>query len=282
MKIGKSYRLPAIKLPATGAFCCIITLFTVRLCAQNRDDTDKEWEVVKYERYVKALKFSMDSLKLIYRHRWSVGFSFGGLYMPGATSTEKDYNTRVNMREKHSFYMLSFEYYLTDISRVGVEAGWQMLPMKIEPRAGGTYIDGGGGINIPVFVYLKRDIFGGVLNRTVMKPENRGSVNRPSFFAVAAAGLTFTNLVKIQAGRQELRTSQYRQVPFTSKLGIGMFQRIGGVVGVELIAAYQLSSNYSPSIGSVSAYSGFNLSTRLSLIGGGGFGKMKKRIGEMY
>ncbi|SHM95346.1 hypothetical protein [Chitinophaga sp. CF418] len=282
MKISKWHRLPTNKLLATGAFYCIMTLLTVKLCAQDKVNTDKEWEVVKYERYVKALKFSMDSLKLIYRHRWSIGFSFGGLYMPGATSTEKDYNTRVNMREKHSLYMLSFEYYLTDISRVGIEAGWQMLPMKIEPRAGGTYVDGGGGVNIPVLIYLKRDIFGGVLNRTVMKPESRGAVNRPSFFAVAAAGRTLTNLIKIQAGRQELRTSQYKQVPFTAKLGIGMFQRIGGIAGVEFIAAYQLSSSYSPAIGSVSAYSGFNLSTRLSLIGDGKFSKVKKRIAEMY
>ncbi|HEY0610340.1 MAG TPA: hypothetical protein VGD35_11805 [Chitinophaga sp.] len=248
----------------------------------NAQQGSNEWEIVKYERYKQQLNFSMDSLKLIYRHRWSIGFSFGGLYMPGYTSAEKDYNTRVNMREKHSFYMFSFEYYLTNITRVGIEAGWQMLPVKVQPQADRAYVDGGGGMNVPVFVYLKRDLFGGVKSRTAGKPENGRVLNRPAFFVVAAAGLTFTNLVKIRANQEELYTSLYKQTPFTSKLGVGVFQPVGRVVGAELIATYQLSGSYSPSIGSVSSYSGFNLSARFSFIGNRQFNKVKKQIDDRY
>ena len=178
--------------------------------------------------------------------------------------------------------MFSFEYYMTNITRVGIEAGWQMLPQKLQPEAGRAYVDGGGGLNMPVLAYVKRDVFGGGLNRTAEKLESGQAVNQPSFFVVAAAGVTLTNLVKIRANQEELHLKQYSQTPCTSKLGIGVFQRIGQMAGAEFIANYQLSSNYSPAIGSVSSYSGFSLSVRLSFIGNGKFGKVKKQIGDMY
>lgn len=264
-----------IKQVTIGAFYCMITLCVTRLHSQDKVNADKEWELPKFERYEKTVKFSMDSLKVIYRHRWSVGISFGGLYMPGYTSAEKDYKTGVNMRSKHSFYMFSFEYYLTNVTRVGLEAGWQKLPQKIEFDERSAYIKGGGGMNIPVLAYLKRDLFDGVLNRTAEH-------NPPSLFVMAATGFTFTNLVRVRGNRDGMSISLYKQTPFTSKLGIGIFQRIGRVIGSEFIWSYQISSNYSPYIGSVSSYSGFSLAARFSFMGNGKFNKVKRHIDSMY
>ena len=274
MKVKKGISLPSFFI-LTGL------LYSVKTNAQQPTQ-DKEWELAKFDRYEKKLKFSMDSLKLIYRNRWSVGFSFGGIYMPGYTSVEKDYKTGVDMRHKHSVYMFSLEYYLTNITRVGIEAGWQALPQKIESDPDNGSIKGGGGINVPVLAYAKRDLFGGVVNRTTEELKSGSIHNRPSFFIMAAAGVTFTNLVRVRANRNDAYLSWYKQTPFTSKLGIGMYQRVGRIIGVELIANYQFSSNYSPRIGSVSSYSGFGLSTRFSVIGNGKFSKVKKQIDSIY
>ncbi|SFE59541.1 hypothetical protein SAMN05518672_10846 [Chitinophaga sp. CF118] len=271
-----------IKQAAIGIFYCMTTFCVTRLHSQNKVNTDKEWELFKFERYEKKLKFSMDSLKLIYRHRWSVGFSFGGLYMPGYTSAEKDYKTGVNMRSKHSFYMLSLEYYITNITRVGIEAGWQKLPQKIEFDQNSTYIKGGGGMNIPVLAYMKRDLFGGVMNKTAEELKGGQANNRPSFFIMAAAGLTFTNLVRVRGNQSEIAVSLYKQTPFTSKLGFGIFQCIGRVIGAEFISGYQISSNYSPYIGSVSSHSGFSFAARFSFMGNGKFNKVKRYIDSIY
>lgn len=259
------------------AFLCVTKSYS-----QGELISDTTWEVYKYERYQKKLKYGMDSLKMVFKHRWSIGFSLGGIFMPGYTAAEKDYSTGINMREKQSYYSLSFEYYTGSLTRIGLEIGWQTLPQKINSDPNGTSIKGGGGMNIPVFLYLKRDIIGEIRKKPALRLTNGKAINQPSLFVVAGAGYTLSNLIKFVANRSSVKVSLYDQTPFTSKLGIGLFQPVGRMIGTELIFTYQISSSYSPHIGGVSSFSGFNLSTRLSVIGNRKFGKMKRIIDCTY
>ena len=246
------------------------------------------WDVFRHERFNTELNTHFDSLKSVLKHRWTVGVSFGYLWIPGYLKAEDDTYTGVDMREKGAFWKVSAEYFVTQKSRIGIEFGYHKTSKGFERVSGEQIrVRGSGGMNLPILIYLKRQ----VLPLKLFKSEHeqlfgpaRNPYHRsePHLFLVTGVGVTSTNLLRVHGTTTSLRKSAYQQVPVTSELGIGIFQRTGKRVAMEFMTKYQLSSNYKPTIGSVKSYSGFSISMRLSFIGNGKFNQVRKSLTEAY
>ncbi len=264
--------------------CLIWNVISLKLMAQDV----VEWDVFRHERFNKELNTHYDSLKLVLRHRWTVGVSSGYLWMPGYLKAEDDTYTGVDMRDKGVFWKVSAEYFVTQKSRIGIEFGYQKTPKGFETVSGEQIrVRGSGGVNLPILIYLKRQVMPLKLFRSEHEQlfgeaMNSGHRSEPHLFLIAGVGVTSTNLLRVHGTTSSLRKSAYQQVPFTSEFGIGIFQRTGKRVAMELMTKYQLSSNYKPTIGSVRSYSGFSVSMRLSFIGNGKFNQVKKNLTEAY
>ena len=252
----------------------LLVLITVPLVANGQDTAAAppvayEWEIDKYERYLRLLKTKTDSLQLVLQHRWIVGPSLGFFLMPDAVATttdEKDIG--LDMRKKKLLFGASVEYFMNRQLRWGMELALHRAPEAQKQSLGrsgrGANVDGSGGFNLPVFLYAKY-MLSGLPN------------NKPKLYLTGGAGLIYTRLLKVEGNTaRNIDTDSYMQTRLSGMAGAGLFQRLGKIVMYDLTVKYVLSSPYSPPIGSVTSYSGLQVTCKLGFIIGGQFTRIKK------
>lgn len=267
--------------PTAMKYSCLSTLLIVSLITLSHfgayGQATREWEIEKFERRQRQLNKAHDSLKLIFKHRWVIGASYQQLFIPGYEKAKEDKVTGVDIAAHRNIWMLSLGYYVQEDTRVGIETGWQKTEQDHEAsydyNNGGVKIDGGGGVIMPLRIYVKKDF------HQAPRLREDDSINKPHFYALGSAGIAYTKLVSVHGNTNvQLRESQYEQTPFIANLGAGVSQRIDKIVLAEFSFTYQLATNYDPAIGSVYAYSGFVLALHLGFIGNGKFKQVRNRV----
>lgn len=295
-KIGADYKIFIKDANIDSNLTMLQTVNTI-----NNNASEDEWEIDKYNRwgkvYKKVYRNMYDSLLFLNKDRtiWSIS---GGIFaIPDYVRSYYDKYTGVDITDKKSVYGISFEYFLSQKFRIGMEAMFQRTKPHVM-SANSASITGGAGSIISMFSFYKYeigDLFGRryrdailselkTLNADTTDEEIVNKIDwlksklvaRPKLYVLAGFGTVNTNLIRFSGSPTSTMTSTaYSQKSIAIESGFGVFTRLGKRLVYDMSFKYIWAPNYSPSLGGLYSYSGFKLQFNVGLITNSGFNKLK-------
>jgi len=299
-KQGSNYKILTENVPVDSNLSMLQTVNMI-----NNNASEDEWDIDKHTRwekvYNKVYKRMYDSLLFLNKDRtiWSIS---GGIFaIPDYVRSEYDKNTGIDITDRKSVYGISFEYFVSQKFRIGMEAMFHRTKQHMDANmsSSSSSISGGMGSVMSMFSYYKYEVgelFGqryrdailselNTLNADTTDEEIQNRidwlknklVSRPKLYVLAGLGTVNTNLIRFSGSptNNTMTSEDYSQKSIAIESGLGVFTRLGKRLVYDMSFKYIWTPNYSPSIGGLNSYSGFKLQFNIGLITNSGFNMLK-------
>jgi len=266
---------------------------------------EMEWGYEKFDRW-NRVKDKVSDLLLEnaineYRGNKIMSFSFGYMMFPSYVIGPDDKRTKVNIPDKKFMFGFSMENFISEKIRVGME----MQTCQLSPSTGNfssQNMSVGMGFVMSNYVCMKIGIGNGLysgnykdkLKIQIAELKNDVGLNidsniktridlirmkllaNPKPYFMFGGGAINTTLMKISGNSESISTKEYTQKKFSLTAGVGILTRMGWRLTYDLSCKYVYSPDYSPTIGGLYSYSGFNIQLNIGYMYGGSFSKMKQ------
>lgn len=266
----------------------------VMLQSHHGDD-----ELSRHHRYSLALQQKKDSLKFVLHRSVIVGVRYGQFIVPGYIKTDNDSLTGTDISASRQTWTLYGEYVASPHWAFGLDLTMHSVEQvqEVKLNSGAIHVKGSGGKNFNM-LFTGKYIWGKAgqwknpnvdeshrlifMEKRIaaLEQANNRSMRQFRWYTTFGGGLTQTVLLKVKGKPGSLKKNNYKQAVPTVFIGAGAFSRISSYVIADLGFRYVVSKPYDPTIGGVTAYTGFTVQLSVGILLNNHYKKVKSQLIE--